>query len=74
MQMIGAKKKKTLIANYTRKLSLEIIQLCGLLLWVSREENEPLNKNMLKNQLSGEFEMKDLGVAQKILGMRFKEI
>ena len=67
MQMSGAKKKKS-IANYTGKLSLEIIQLCGLL-WVSREEIESLNKNMLKNQLSGEFEMKDLSVAQKILGM-----
>ena len=30
---------------------------------------ESLNKTMLKNQLSGEFEMKDLGVAQKMLGM-----
>ena len=30
---------------------------------------ESLNKTMLKNQLSGEFEMKDLGAAEKILGM-----
>ena len=73
MQMIRAKKKKkTLIANYIGKLSLEIIQLCGLLLWVSREEIEPFNKNVLKNQLSSEFEMKDLGVAQKILGMEIQ--
>ena len=48
---------------------MEIIQLRGLLLWVSREEIESLNKNMLKNQLSGEFEMKDLSLAHKILGM-----
>ena len=36
---------------------------------MGREEIESLNKNMLKNQLSGEFEMKDLSLAQKIVGM-----
>lgn len=36
-------------------------------------ERAPENCPNLKNQLSGEFEMKDLGAAKKILGMEISQ-